>query len=301
MAINTRLILPDQYLATQLPALQELILSDMESWPDMVPTLAKIRPATGSIAQTTEQTGVGQAQAIPEGASVNYATIAQGNSFTAQYIKYGIGAIITREMMEDGKLQDAAEIIRSLPRSMHDLKQRLFADNFNNGFTVNGYDGVPLFSTNHPIVNGGGVQANTPSVQVDLTVDSLEEGFTQISQWVTQEGLRWMAKPEYMLVSPGNSYGAYQLLNSDYTPDSANNAVSSVKRFGLKMVESPYITDTDAWFIRCTQHYLFWWDRQDPMLESFPDFDITATKHKITARWTTGHGSYYGWYGSRGN
>ena len=64
----------------------------------------------------------------------------------------------------------------------------------------------PLFarnivSTSHPLV-GGGVNANRPSVAVDLNETSLENAVIQISGWTDERGLLIAAKPIKAIVPP---------------------------------------------------------------------------------------------------
>lgn len=184
----TRSLTPDTFFANALPALEEIYYSAMDEYPDLMEQIANYKGAQGWGTQTTEQSGVGIATLISEGASVFYDDIVQGNSKTFTFLKYGIGVKVTEEMIEDDKWDQVQDIYRSLGASVHHVRQQLFFDNFNNGFTVTGYDGVPLFSTSHPLIKAGGVQPNKPAVDADLTVTSLRAGLTTIADWLTHEG-----------------------------------------------------------------------------------------------------------------
>ena len=63
-------------------------------------------------------------------------------------------------------------------------KQVKAAAVLNNGFNSAyvGGDGVALFSTAHPLVNGG-TNSNTPTTQADLNETSLESAVIQIAAW----------------------------------------------------------------------------------------------------------------------
>jgi hypothetical protein len=62
----------------------------------------------------------------------------------------------------------------------------------NNGFTNSsqyyGGDGVPLFSTAHPLVSGG-TNSNRPATASDLNETSLENAVIQIAAWTDERGL----------------------------------------------------------------------------------------------------------------
>ncbi|KAB2839004.1 MAG: Mu-like prophage major head subunit gpT family protein [Roseovarius sp.] len=295
-----RQITPDTFFEDALPMLEELYYSTYGQYPDMIPVLANYKPATGWGKQTSEQTGVGFASMIPEGASVPYDDIAQGNKKTFTFVKWGIGVKVTEEMIEDDEWDQVSDIYRSMGASMHHTRQQIFFDNFNNGFTAAGYDGVPLFSTSHPLVKAGGVQANKPAVDADLSVASLRNAITTVADWLTHEGLKTYFMPYCLLVSTSGIYDARELLKSDYKPGTADNNINSLLDYNIDPKMSPYLTDPDAWFLLCREHKLMFYDRKPPQMKSQEDFDAGSLKSKVTSRFDTGHGSWYGLYGSSG-
>lgn len=296
-----RKITTDLFFENALPALEEVIFSAYQEWADLIPVLGKYKPGKGWGKQVTEIASTGAAKKIGEGASVIYDDIVPGNSKTFKFSKFGLGVKISEEMIDDDMWDTVNDIYRGLGSSMFYTRQQSFFDNLNNGFTVNGYDGVPLFSVNHPLVKAGGVQANRPAVGADLSVTALREAITTMSNWLTHEGLRRYWIPKYLVVSTTNVYDADELLESDYRPDTANNAINTFRKYKMESVMSPFLTDPDAWFISCSEHKLEFIDRKAPTTSSFPDFDAGAFKTKIISRWDTGHSSWYGWYGSPGN
>lgn len=300
MAIISRAITPDTFLSDALPVLEEMIFSELEAYPDIIPILANVKSSASWGTQTTEQSGVGKVALIAEGTSVSYDDPAQGNSKTFTFAKYGIGVKVTEEMVEDQKFDQVGDIYASMARSMFDSRQQSFMDNFNNAFTTNGYDGVPLCSTSHPLVKAGGTENNRPSADVDLSVTSLRTALADIKGTLTHEGLKQHLMPKYLLVSDTNIYDAHELLKSDKRPGTANNDTNYFTILGLEYLSSTYLTDSDAWFIVCDKHKLMWYDRKLPTVKSQDAFDDGCVKTKITARWDTGHASWFGIYGSAG-
>ena len=298
----TRSLTPDVFFTDALPLLEEIIFSTLESYPDIITKIANVRQGTGWGTQMTEQSGTGPVVSIAEGAPVTYDDIVQGADTTFTFTKFGLGVIITEEMIDDQKYDQAGDIYRGLGASMHHTRQVDFMNNFNNGFTTNGYDGTPLCSTTHPLIKAGGNENNRPATDVDLSVAGLRTALTDISGTLSHEGLRIYLKPKTLLVASANIYDAHELLKSDYRPGTANNDVNAFTMFGLEYVMSEYLTDADAWFILCdkSQHRLMWYDRKMPEVKSFEDFDAGALKTKITSRWDTGHASWFGIYGTTG-
>lgn len=297
-----RNLTPDTFFENALPVLEEILFSTMEGYPDAIPMLANVRQGTGWGTQTTEQSGTGPVVTIAEGASISYDEIVQGNAKTFTFTKFGLGVQVTEEMIDDQKFDQVGDIYRGLGASMHHTRQVQFFNNFVNGFTTNGYDGVPLFSTAHPLVKAGGTENNRPAADADIGVASLRQALIDIGGTLSHEGLRIYLKPKTLLVSSTNIYDAHELLKSDYKPGTANNDVNAFTMFGLEYQMSQYLTDSDAWFLLCDKndHRIMWYERKAPGVKSFEDFDTGSLKTKITSRWDTGHSSWYGVYGNSG-
>ena len=298
----TRSLTPDTFFANALPVLEEIIYSTMEQYPDIIPIIATMRQGIGWGTQTTEQSGTGAVVEIPEGTSVTYDDIIQGNATTFTFVKFGLGVIITEEMIDDQKWDQVGDIYRGLGASMHHGRQTDFMNNFNNGFATNGYDGVPLFSTAHPLVKAGGTENNRPTTDADLSEASLRTALNDLAGTLSHEGLRMYIRPKHLLVHTQNIYTAHELLNSDLRPGTANNDTNAFNLFGLSYISSEYLTDTDAWFVLADKmdHRIMWYDRKPVAVKSFEDFDNGALKTKISARWDTNHSSWFGTYGTTG-
>jgi hypothetical protein len=300
MALISRVLTPDTFLENALPVLEEIIFSTLEQYPDIIPKLANVKGATGSITQTTEQSGVGKVVLIPEGTSITYDDVAQGAHKTFTFAKYGIGVKITEEMIDDQKFDQVGDIYESMARSMFDSRQQAFMDNFNNAFTTTGYDGVTLCSTTHPLIKAGGTENNRPTADVDLSVTSLRTALTDIKGTLSHEGLKQHLMPRYLLVSDTNIYDAHELLKSDLRPGGFSNDTNYFTILGMEYLSSTYLTDSDAWFVVCDKHKVMWYDRKAPTVKSQEDFDAGCLKTKINARWDTGHASWFGIWGSSG-
>ena len=100
----------------------------------------------------------GLAPVKTEGNSVAYDDAKQGFLTRYQHVTYGLGFIITREMVDD----DQYDVIgkkraQGLAFSMRQTKEVVAADVYNNGFddSYTGGDGKALLDTAHPNVAGG--------------------------------------------------------------------------------------------------------------------------------------------------
>ncbi|MEK9796754.1 MAG: hypothetical protein VW713_08415, partial [Alphaproteobacteria bacterium] len=129
--------------------------------------------------EVVEETGYGLAPQKAEGASVSYDTDSQGYTTRFTNVTYGLGAIVTREAIEDNQYENVASRKASkLARSMRQTKENVHANVLNRAFTAAfaGGDGVELLATNHPSMVGN--QANELAVSADLSEASLEDLLT---------------------------------------------------------------------------------------------------------------------------
>ena len=132
-------------------------------------------------------------------------------------------------------------------------KQVKGASVLNNGFSAQyvGGDGVALFSTAHPLVNGG-TNANTPSTQADLNETSLEAAVIQIAAWTDERGLLIAAKPKKLIVPPALMFVADRLLETELRVGTNDNDINAIKNMGAVpegYTVNHFLTDTNAWFL----------------------------------------------------
>lgn len=163
--------------------------------------------------------GFGAMPEKTEGAAATYDTILAGIKKTYTALTYALGYELTEEAIEDNLQTPETfnKLPQALSRSGEETVEITAANIINNGFSTNGFDGVPLFSASHPML-GGGTQANTPTTQADLSVSSLTAGLTAIEKFTDERGLKQPTKA-VLLVVPVDSWNvAEELLGSEYKP-----------------------------------------------------------------------------------
>ena len=185
-------------------------------------------------------------------------------------------------------------------------KQVKGASVLNNGFSASylGGDGVALFSTSHPTVNGG-VNANTPSTQVDLNETSLEAAVIQIAAWTDERGLLIAAKPRKLVVPPALMFVATRLLETNLRVGTNNNDVSAIVNNGTipeGYTVNHFLTDVNAWFMLTDvpnglKHFV-----RTPLQNSMDgDFDTGNVRYKSRERYSFGWSDPLGAWGSSGS
>ena len=250
-------------------------------------------------------TGFGTAPTKGEGASVSYDDAQESYSarYTAETI--ALAFAVTEEAMEDN-LYDAlsARYTKALARAMAYTKQVKAASLLNNGFTTfQSGDGVTLFSTAHPTVQGGN-NGNRPAVNADLNETSLEDAVINIAAFVDERGLLIAARPQKLIVPPALMFVATRLLQTDLRVGTADNDINALRSNGSIAQGyrvNHYLTDNDAFFLTTDvpngmKHFV----RTAMSTSMDGDFDTGNVRYKARERYSFGVSDPLGVYGSPG-
>lgn len=300
---------PDLFLASMLPALDELIFNKFDRYPPQYTKMFRVMTSDRSIEQTSEVAGLGTFVEIPEGGNVRYDASVPGFSKTYTHLQYGLGFKMSRIMIDDDKWALINKLSSELGRSAKETIELAAAAQYNNGFSSSflGPDGKALFATDHPLVKSGGTQSNRLAVDADLDIPSLELALTDFRRMKDPSGKKIRVKPELLTVAPEGEFLASEILSGTMRSDTANNTVNAFKnRQGYGPFSEyfvwDYLTDPDAWFIRCaledTEQRFYW--REKPGTTHDVDFDSRSVKTAMWYRMSLGWSSFYGVYGSPG-
>lgn len=252
-----------------------------------------------------EETGFGLAGVKSEGGAVSYDTDAQGFTQRLSNVTYGLGAIVTREAIEDNQYESVArKKAAKLARSMRQTKENVFANILNRGFDsgYTGGDGVELFSTAHPTKDG--TQSNELAVAADLSEASLEDMMTLIRGLKDSRGLRIQATGQMLVVPSALEFEATRILKSTLQSGNANNDINAMKAMGMLpkgVVVWDYLTDADAFFVKTdVPDGMMRQNRRALELTQDNDFDTENARMKATERYTGGWADWRGAVASPG-
>ena len=114
-------------------------------------------------------------------------------------------------------------------------------------------------------------------------------------------GRRVRSRPNLLVVHPNDSLTARELLGSTLKPGTANNELNVFQGMQLELLVSPYLTDTDAWYMFDTRAADTWWfwDVQ-PRTAMEDEFDQEIIKRKRVHGYSSGHGEWFGVYATSG-
>jgi phage major head subunit gpT-like protein len=240
----------DLYGSSMLPVLEELFRSELAQHPSRREQLFKTVSTDRDIWQYSEIHDMDLFNEVAEGTEYSFKRPKQGSNKTLSVAKFGLGFSISEEMVEDGKFDMIADMVRKLARSGRESQEIQAMNIFNNGFSSElTADGSAVFSTSHALPSGSSFR-NKLSVDADLSVTSLETMLKDFeTQFVGDSGIIYNVAPKILLVHPENKRLAKELIGSELKADTPNNNINSFRDEGLMVISSPHLVDSDAWFM----------------------------------------------------
>lgn len=214
--------------------------------------ICDVRPSKRAYEEAAYGAGLGIFAHKPEGEGITYDDMLQGPTKKWVHKTYALGVKISEELIEDSLYPDIPTEMRSLTaelgRAAAETKCLLVWDMINNGTATTNHtdaNGTALFSGSHSYISGN-TWSNLLSPAADLSATSLQTAIDNFECLKDEAGRYQILKAKYLIVAPNNAWKAKELLQSAYDPESANNAVNTIKERNLQLIVSPYLTDTDA-------------------------------------------------------
>jgi len=294
-----------QLLKELLPGLNALFGIEYGRYEDEHAAIYETESSERSFEEEVKLSGFGAAPVKAEGSAISYDNAQE--SFTARYNHetVAMGFSITEEAMEDNLYDSlSARYTKALARGMAYTKQTKAAALLNTGFTTfNSGDGVTLFNTAHPTVEGS-TNANRPATDADLNETSLEQAVIDIAAFTDERGLLIAARPRKLIIPPALMFVATRLLETTQRVGTADNDINALNSNGSipeGYTVSHYLTDNDAFFITTDvpngmKHFV----RTAMQTGMDGDFDTGNVRYKARERYSFGVSDPLGIYGSRG-
>ena len=243
-----------QLLKELLPGLNALFGMEYSRYGEEHKEIYDTEKSERSFEEETKLAGFSAAPVKNEGSAIAYDNAQE--AFTARYNHetIALGFSITEEAIEDNLYDSlSARYTKALARAMSYTKQVKAASVINNGFSGSyvGGDGVALFSTAHPLVNGG-TNSNRPSTSADLNETSLEAAVIQIAAWTDERGLLIAAKPRKLIIPPALQFVATRLLETNLRVGTTDNDINALKNNGSipeGYAINHFFTDASGWYL----------------------------------------------------
>ena len=297
-----------QLLKELLPGLNALFGMEYARYGEEHKEIYEQESSERSFEEETKLAGFNAAPVKNEGQAIAYDNAQEAWTARYNHETIAMGFSITEEAMEDNLYDSlSARYTKSLARAMAYTKQIKAAAILNTGFTGSGNptygDGQVLFSTAHPLVNGG-VNSNRPTTGADLNETSLEAAVIQIAAWTDERGLLIAAKPKKLIVPPALQFVATRLLETSLRVGTTDNDINALKSNGSipgGYTINHFLTDTNAWFLTTDipnglKHFV-----RMPLATSMDgDFDTGNQRYKARERYSFGVSDPLGVFGSPG-
>jgi hypothetical protein len=270
--------------------------------PEEYREIFSIEKSSKNYEEDTKLTGFGMAPVKGEGQAVSYDSESQGFTKRYNHVVYGLGYVVTEEEQEDNLYEIVSKRrIKRLAMSMRQTKETVSANVLNRAFSNSylGGDGLEMISTAH--VSLGGTYSNELTTAADFSESSLEDLLIQMANAVNERGHKIRLMPKKLIHPTAIQFDVSRVLKSEFTPDTANNAINAVKLVGLKPVMNHFLTDTDAWFVTTdAPNGLQMFERRALKFEQDNDHDTGNAKAKATMRFSVGWTDPLGIFGSEG-
>ena len=296
-----------QLLKELLPGLNALFGLEYARYGEEHKEIYETEKSERSFEEETKLSGFSAAPVKNEGQAIAYDNAQE--AFTARYNHetIALGFSITEEAVEDNLYDSlSARYTKALARAMAYTKQVKAAAVINNGFTAGyvGGDGATLFSTQHPLVNGG-YNSNRPTTGADLNETSLEAAVIQIAAWTDERGLLIAAKPRKLIVPPSLQFVATRLLETSLRVGTADNDINALKNNGSipeGYTINHFLTDNNGWYLTTdVPNGLKHFERSPLENKMDGDFDTGNVRYKSRERYSFGWSDPLGVFGSPGS
>lgn len=240
--------------------------------------------------------GLGLPVVKPEGKEITYDDPVPGPTQRWNHTTYGLGMRISEEAIDDILYTEIPTSMKAqsaeLTASFAELWEVLVHDIINSGTVTTSHtagDDLAIFSASHTNLRGG-TWSNLLSPAADLSATSLQTAIDNFTLIRNDANRFQVIKPKWILVHPNNAWKSYELLESGYDPESPNNSINSIRKWGLTPLISPFLTDTDAFTLIAEPPNedggVIAFMRRDVTVKQDSDFETGDLKIKATARFS---------------
>lgn len=269
----------------------------------LYPKMFEVRKSDRAYEEDALLRDLGLATKKAEGTAITYDDARQQWVKRYAHDTYATGFIVTMEAMEDNKAPEVvAQRARGLKLAQVRRRETVAANVLNNGFDSNYAQGdaKELLATDHPSDIGN--QSNELATAADISEASLEQLMIDIRKAKDTRGNRIHLRPKMLIVPPDLEPEAFRILESSLRSGTADNDANFLRgRMPGGVVVNPYLTDTDAFFVKTDANDgLIHYERRPMSIELENDFDTSNVRFKSVSRYSFGASDWRGVYGSPG-
>lgn len=289
------------------PGLRKIFFETYNEIPEQYPKIYNIE--TSSKAEETDY-GMGAFGDWTKRATsldkVAYQKLSSGLERKYRHEAFTSGFMVERELYDDDQYRQLSKMPQALARACRATVEKDAISILQDGFTEVGYDGVPLFSNAHPLLDNAGMLGKN-LVYGALTRDNLKAAIKLMRETVDEAGNLIQLKPDTLIIPPELEDTALRILESNLLPGTNNNDTNEyITNKNMKIVVMDYLGATaggsdTAWFLQdSTRHQLNFFWRVKPEFKWDEDFDTFVAKYRGYMRYSFGYSDFRGIVGSDG-
>lgn len=262
--------------------------------------------STGAFEKYKEVNGLPVWEENYEGQPYNEVNRSDGFDITIINKRYDQSYPVTWEYIEDNKekLMNGVGVdlngARALGRGCRVKQELSAAEIINKGFENVGYDGVPLFATNHPLNDG--TMGNTPATSGEKTLNdtNLKKAITATKGQKDATGVLIQVKPDQLFVSSDLYFTAQTIVHSALVAGTNNNDKNVIALSTPLTIHEMSYFDNGIWVLKDSgmRNLIFQW-RSKP---EFGYYNVEGTADYRTwgrARWGVGYVDWRGLFGAK--
>ena len=307
MAMTHRGLLPKQFDRKIIDMIYDRLSTQYSEYSGIA---KEMEMPKGREYRAAEVAGLRDLEVIPEGGRPTFDVPVEGNEKAVEVVKYGLGMVVTEEMVADDYHDKALQAAAMLGEAAVDWVNKLYFDLFNNGNdTHTSWDGQYIYSASHTVLKTGATFSNLDSTALSETAfqaafehyDNLPSSTgrkTDIEgdQLLVPTKLRWMAN-RLLKQAGGISATGSNAVNmglNDMTTNPGNGYVNGWTLHVLK-----YLTSETNWFFLSKKYQdnrLLW--KKRITVDSFDDPHTDSRMYKVTLRTVPATFDAKGSYGS---
>lgn len=160
---------------------------------------------------------------------------------------------VDRAALEDDQYGQIKLRVQALAEEARRHQEELVFGLLKDGFSTPCYDSQYFFDTDHS-EGDSGTQSNKGTSP--LSASALQAAVSAMMKLKNDRGGPMGVVPDTLVVPPDLKWVAMELLESVYAPDSAEGKTETRRNVlsgALDLMVSPYLTDTNDWFLLCTR------------------------------------------------
>lgn len=223
------------------------------------------------------------------------------------HVKYGYKVIASKESIADALFPVIEQTAGSVGKAMRYRIEYEGALDLINSFTTSTVGASDtanetLCATSHATFTGAGgsAQANRPSTDITLGVDSLWAGIDNFAGLKDREGNQVMLIPRKLIIHAANKRTAIELLQSTDAPYKTTRELNALRMEGLTFTVGHFLTATAAWWVITEGKPITYYMRQPVEVETENTITNQSRTWVVTCRLSHAPYDWYQIYGTDG-